>query len=501
MRSILKATALLGSASVVNILTGLATAKVSALLLGPGGVGFGGLLFSLLSLAGMLAALGANAGVVRQGARAVADDDPRRMAAIRSAAWLLCGTLGSATAAAMILARTPLSRLMLGGPDHGGAVAIMAVGLMLTLSGGIQSSILNAHQRVGALVRTSILSSVVGASVSLLIIWRWRADGIAWSVLATCVVPWAISLYFLRRLHPHAGAQATTREILATAGELLRFGAPYTASLLVGAGVIAVLPVIVLHALGSEAAGFYRAASAIAVSYLGFVTAAMAQDYYPRVSAVPGDRNALIRLINEQHRLLLLLVGPLILGMLALVPYLVPLLYSSRFTPAVELLEWQLLGDIFRLAAWTMAFVVLAHSGSVTFFLLELGGGLSLTLFSWLGMRWFGLTGLGMGFLGCSMFYYLLCWLILWRSVGLRWSGQNGRLLIALVAMAAVIRALPELGLEQARTPVALALATLMGCYSVYVLGQEVGGYRGVLAFIRRRGRPPPVVPAGSDIL
>lgn len=498
MKAIFKATAVLGSASVVGILAGLVSAKVSALLLGPGGLGFAGLMTSLLGLSGMLAAMGVSIGVVRVGARALAENDQRRIAAVRSAAWVMSGGLGLVVAAAMILARTPLSRLMLGGPEHAGAVVIVAAGLLLTLSAGVQSGILNAYQRVGALARIGMLSSVIGTSLSLLVIWRWRADGIPWAVLMTCIVPWVVSLYFLRRLHPPSGVRPSRREIMATVGELLRFGAPFTASLLVGAGVIALMPVLVLHALDTEAAGYYRAASAVAVSYLGLVTASMAQDYYPRVSAVSNDKDELCRLINEQHRFVLLLGGPIILGMLALVPYLVPLLYSQRFMPSVELLEWQLIGDLFRLAAWTMAFVVMVHSGGIRFFMLELGGGASLVLFSGLGMRVFGLTGLGMGFVACAIVYYSLCWILLRRSIDFRWTRQNGSLLITLIALAAVIRLLPTLGLEHVRTPVALALAALVSLHSVRVLWRELGGYEELAAFLRRRGRRAPVAEKAS---
>jgi antigen flippase len=421
------------------------------------------------------------------------------VAALRSGAWLLCGILGGTAALVMTVARVPLSRLMLGGPEHGDAVVITAVSLLLLLGGSIQSGILNTHQRVSALALSSILSSVVGTCLSLLIIWRWRTAGVPWAILATCFVPWAVSAYYVHRLQPPSDLRPNRKEAFAAAAGLLRFGAPFTASLLVGAGVLTTLPVIVLHALGAEAAGYYRAASAVAVSYLGFVTASLSQDYYPRVSAVADKKDVLCRLINEQHRLVLLLGGPIILGMLALAPYIVPLIYSRQFSPSVDLLEWQLLGDIFRLAAWTMAFVILGRSGGVIFFGLEAGAGASLLLFSWLGMRWYGLEGLGMGFVGCSIFYYLLNWAIVRRTIGLRWTTQNASLLMTLIACGLVIRLLPELGMERLRTPVALALAALMSGYSLLVLWREAGGSTELLALLRRRGRQDPATKAVQE--
>ena len=89
----------------------------------------------------------------------------------------------------------------------------------------------------------------------------------------------------------------------------------------------------------------------------------MAQDYFPRVSAVRDRDIDLGRMINEQQRLLMLLAMPIILFALALAPIIVPILYSPKFSPASSILEWQLAGDVLRLSSWTMAFVVLAQMG------------------------------------------------------------------------------------------------------------------------------------------
>lgn len=490
MKSILKATAVLGSASVVSILMGLLSAKVSAVLLGPSGVGFMGLLQSLLGLSGLIAGMGVGAGLVRTGARALQDQDSRKMAALRAAAWLVTGALGVATALVMTLARAPLSQFMLGSGEHGGAVVLTAVGLMLTLAAGIQTSILNAHHRVGALARCSMLSSVIGVSFSMLLIWGWRAAAIPWAILAGCFVTWAISAYYLRRFEPRPKIELSRGEIWTALTGLLRFGAPFTASMMVGAGVTLALPVLVLHLLDTESVGYYRAAATVSVTYLGFVTASLAQDYYPRVSAVADQGKVLCELINDQHRLLMLLGGPIVLVMLALVPYLVPLIYSSQFEPTVALLEWQLVGDIFKLAAWTLAFVILARSGSLTFFFIELVGGASMLLFSWLGVRWAGLEGIGMGFVACAALYYSLCLIILRRSIAFRWTRQNVLLFLSFLMLAFVIRALPYLGMMEARTPIALVLATLAGLYSLWTLQGEVGGFAGLVAALRGRAAP-----------
>jgi PST family polysaccharide transporter len=485
MKSILKATAVLSSVSVVNILVGLVSAKVNAVLLGPAGIGYMGLLQSLLALTAMFAGMGVGTGLVRAGAQALAADDRRQLAAVRAGAWLLCWTLGGAGVVLLVLFRTPVSRLMLGGAEHGGAVVLVGAALLLTLAAGVQTSVLNAHHRITDLARVGVLNSLVGVPLGLLVIWRWRGAGIAPAVLVGCAVNCAVAYYYMRARTPAQRVALTRQEVWTAARSLLGFGVPFTGSMLVGAGVLTLIPVLVLHALSREAVGYYRAAATISVTYLGFLITAMGQDYYPRAAALSDQPEALVRLVNEQLRFVLLVAGPVILVMLALVPYLVPLVYSPQFVPASNLLEWQLIGDLFKFSSWTMAMIILTRMGSTTFFYTELLGGTLTLATSWFGLRWFGLEGLGISFLLTTMVYFCACLLILRRNLGLRWTTENKLLFLLLVLTTLIVRALPYIGLAWLRTPVALVCAVLFGLSSLYVIWGEVGGLKGLVAWRR----------------
>ncbi len=489
MKSILKATAVLSSVSVVNILLGLVSAKVNAVLLGPHGVGYMGLLQSLVSLSVIIAGMGVGTSLVRAGAKVLAEGDERQLAALRRGAWLLSGALGGLALFLLVVLRRPLSQLMLGGTEHTGAVMLMGVALLLTLATSVQMSLLNAHHRIADLARVGVLGSILSVPLMLLIVWRWREQGITLAVLAGCVVNWAVSLYFVRGRVPAPRLTLRRHEVFAAARSLLGFGVPFMASTLVGTGVVMFMPVLVLHVLSRADVGFYRAASAISISYLGVLLTAMGQDYYPRASAVVEQPAALGQLVNDQLRLVLLLAGPVILGMLALVPYLVPLVYSAQFIPASSLLEWQLIGDLFKFSSWTMAMVVLTRMGSKSYFWIELMGGSLGLVTGWYGMRRFGLEGLGLSFALSAVVYFSVCLLMLRRNIGLRWTTENKLLFLLLVLMTLIVRALPYAGLERLRTPVALALAVLFGVGSLYKIWGEVGGLQGLVAWRSRSKR------------
>ena len=476
MKSVLRNTAILSSSSIVSIGCGLLVTKAYAVLIGPGGVGFMGLLQSLVGLAGLLAGIGISSGLVRLGARALERDASREVAALRRASWLLFWILGSLVAAILMLFRVSLSSWILGGPEYEWSVVFMGLALLLTLAAELQIGTLNTYHRVSALARVNVLKSVLGAAASLAIVLTWGVAGVPAAIVANTAVGWAVSRILLWRAVGRPSARPTREEVRNALAQLTRFLGPYTAGLLVSRGVLLVLPVLVLHELGRDDVGFFRAAMLVSMSYLGFLMTAMSQDYFPRVSAAAENRERLVELVNQQHRLVMLVAVPVILAALALAPHIVPLIYSAEFGPTADILEWQLIGDIFRFSSWTMAFVILARSKTSTYFLTQLVGGALLFLSSWGAMRWFGLGGLGLGFLVTYVLYFGFVWYIIRREIGLVWSAENRFLLAYAVGAALLVQAMDLVGLENWRTPVALVLATIAATTSSFRIWKEFRG-------------------------
>ena len=329
MKSSFRATALLSSSSIASILVSLASAKVMALCIQPEGYGYYGLLQSFVAVASLLAGMGMATGLVRKGAGPVARNDLATIASLRRASWLIFAVAGSLAMAVVCAFRTHMSQIVLGVPSHGATIVLMGVALLFTVAGNIQVGTLNAYHRVSALAKYGVVSTLLSAGISIAAVLIWRVQGIGVAVLGGAVANWIVSSYLLKRDVGKAPSGGSFRDTLDAAWSLIRFGAPYTASMMVGTGVQLVLPIVILHLLNAESVGYYRAAAAISVGYLGFLVTAMGQDYFPRVSAAAEQPEQLARLINAQHRLVMLVAVPMILATLAIVPYMHPNLFAQ----------------------------------------------------------------------------------------------------------------------------------------------------------------------------
>ncbi|MDW5265956.1 MULTISPECIES: oligosaccharide flippase family protein [Acidobacteriaceae] len=471
MKSIVRATAMLSGSSVVTILVGLVSAKALALLLQPSGYGYYGLIQSVVAVASLVTGMGIATGMVRQGAGAASRKDELIVSGLRNGAWALFWVLGGISFLVLILFREPLSRL--GGVNQPVVMPIVGVIVLFTVANNIQTGMLNTYHRVAVLATYAIINSVVCAGITILAVLRWHSSGIVIAILGGAIASWAISGIMLRRHVGRPVLRFFRQETLDAAWSLLQFGGAFTVSTLVGTGVQLALPIVVFHLLSTESVGYYKAASAIAVGYLGFIVTAMGQDYFPRVSAERDNPKALVQLINEQHRLVMLLAAPIILGTLALVPYLVPLVYSRKFSPAVEILEWQLIGDLFKFSSWTMSFAILARCKSSIYFLTESIGGATTLVTTWIGVRLFGLPGLGIASLVMFIIYYAVTWVVIRREIPLIWTAANKKMMLAAVSAATIVRILPSTRFADLRTPIALAFAAGATILSMTVLWHQ----------------------------
>ena len=482
----LRAAVMLGGSSFVAILMTLATAKGLALVVGPHGVGVFALLQSAVDLAVLLASLGVSVSLVRLLADALERDDAQQTAAVRAASGLLAWSLGGVGAIVLLAGREAISEAIFGSTAQAGAVAVAAIAIPFTLAATANIATLSAYREVGAIATLRTFAVVVMAAATLLAVFRLGEAGVSIGLLASSVALWLGASAFLRWRTSTNDWPGWSR-IRSAASDLVRFGIPFASSAVVGTGIQLAIPILVALMLSTDAAGYYRAATQISAGYLAFIAAAMLQDYYPRLSSQQRSPDTLVRLIDQQLKLVMFLTLPLILMGIAFSDLIVPILYSSAFEPAVAILGWQLVGTLLRLPSWTLSFAILARGRTGVYFAVELVGGIVLMVGSLLGMELLGIAGLGLAVLATYVVYYPIVWLAVRRDLPLRITLAQKALIVTTVA-AFMIQSLPAVGLASLRQPLALALALVW-------LGVAGIGGRDVL---RVRNRPAEGASHGS---
>jgi PST family polysaccharide transporter len=487
-RTILRSSSIIGGASVINVLAGIAKMKVAAVLLGPAGVGLIGLYLNLIQTASTVASLGIAQSGIRQIAARQAEGGPDGAGLTRQALLWSSLILALAGAAMFWISGSWIARIVLGDESRADEVAWLALGVALTVAAGSQAALLTGMRRVGDLARVQVGTGVFGAALGMLALWLLGRDGLLVAVLAAPAATFVLGLVYVARLGPASAPRPT---LSAMAGEwrvLAHLGVALMIGGLVNLVGHLVVRTLVQRELGGDALGHFQAAWAIGATYLGFVLGAMGTDYYPRLAAAIGDHTAAVRLVNEQTEVALLLCGPVLVTMLGLAPWVIPLLYSAEFGPAVEILRWQLLGDILKVMSWPLGFVLLASGVGKTFLGAE---ALAISIFVlcvFLGLPLIGVTATGVAFLALYLAYLPLVHWLARRRIGFRWSRSVRWQATAVIAAALAVEVAARWS-DSAGAALGLALAGGMSAWALMRLAEkaEAGGLLAPLARMGRR--------------
>ena len=486
-RRILKSSSIIGGASVINIVIGLVRTKIIAVLLGPAGIGLVSLYTGLMSTASAVATMGIGTIGTRQIAEALSQEDERALAVVRRAMFWGALLLASAGALVVWSLREVLAIRVLGGAEHATIVGWLALGVALSVAGASQGALIQGMRRIGDMARLSVYGSVWNSVLGVALLWQWGQTGLVAYVLIGPLVSFLLGHWYVSRLPKVTSTDIPIQEMAHQWQTLLRLGIPFMGAALVGTLVQLWIRVEVGNTLGAESLGHFQAAWTVSMQYISFVLGAMGADYYPRLTGVINDHKAATRLVNEQTEIALLLSAPVFIAMIGLTPWVIHLLYSSAFLPAVAVLRWQILGDVLKVASWPLGFVILAAGAGKTFFLTEtltylLMGGLIAGFSSRVGLQ---ITGIA--FLAGYAFLLPFVYILAQRRIAFQWQSNVTRLLLSILVLCVLVAILSAC--YWWGSIVAIVLTLVFGLYTLVRLAHmsNVGGLVGRIAAFGQR--------------
>jgi len=471
-RGLIRSMLLTGGAQVVSIGISIVRMKVLALLLGPSGIGLLSLYNSLKDIAAGTAGLGLGSSSVRQIANDRADEQAlSRVRRVLLAAHLVQG--GIAMLAVWLL-RQPISVWLMGTDQFATEVGLVGVAVFLTLMSVAQTALLQGMRRIADLSRVTVLGALVATVAGLTAVWLFGQAGLIWFLLAqplgTVVVAW----YFTRRLPPPTTVRPSLPDLWRVWRPMAQLGAVFMLGTLATAATLLLVRSWITRDLGLESAGHFAAAWGVSMTYVGFLLTAMSADYYPRLAEVIKDRVATTRLMNDQSQLGLAIGGPVLLLLIGLAPWVIRLLYSEDFTPAVVLLQWQTVGNIFKLASWPMGFAFAASARSKVSLVVQITWNLLYLLFFAWGLATYGLEITGTAFLAAYMIYFFVVAILVRKLYGFRWERLSVRLIGVHAGLAFALLGL-SLTLPLAGAVASVLLALVTGIAGLRVVVRKIG--------------------------
>lgn len=435
--------------------------KFIALELGAPGVGLLGILTTALTFGVTLVSLGLGTSGVQATAAALG----REMHYQRTKSALLIGSscLGALGGIIVILLSVIFGPTI--SPAYAGLGIAFSLGiaLMAMVISGAQLALLNGLGRIRSLATCTASGAIIGTIVTIAAILLNGEAGLIAALAAAPLATLACSSWYLIR-EPRANQKPTFRQWWPELRALITLGGIVMLGLLFSAATQLAIRVWIQHTQGLATAGHFQAAWTITSTYLGFVLAALAAEYYPRISSQSADKRRLNISVDKQVQIGLALGAPVLLWMMVFAPFILQILYAGEFESATGILRWQLLGDMLKIVGWAVAFMLLARKSRVAFLLSEISFNVCYMLIGFPAAVQTDLWVLGMAYLGAYALYVPITLWLAYKETGFI-LGRNtlfsvlGLLLIAGVSL---------WGLETDSFPgllvaVSLALVTSLG--------------------------------------
>lgn len=471
-KHILKYTGLLGSVQMISVLISVVRNKLTAELVGSIGMGLNDLYSRTLELLGNATNFGISLSAVRRLSKLYERNDEAGIVhyikIIRT--WtFLTALLGLV----LCLSLAPwLSQATMGNASHTTAYSWLSIMVFCSTLYGGEVAILKGTRQLRKLASVSTLCAVFTLLITVPCYYFWGLKGVAPALVGTSFASLLLHLRISVRLYPYCLLWR-----LGTAwkegNHLLRLGVAFVAAGVVASGAEMLVRAYISNVGGLSQVGFYAAGFTLTVSYARLIFVALDADYFPRLSAVVGQRERSNQLANKQIDVLVLLMAPFLICFALLLPVVVRLLYSTEFLCVIRMVLFSLFYMYFKAIYTPIAYYSLAKGDSAIFFVMETAYSIALAVFVILGYHFGGLNGAGLGLVAANLFDLIAIYSVYSQRYGFRFESHTLRhcLLQGVLLLAGLLAAWQPIWIV--KFPIGLTLLALSALISWRLLTRK----------------------------
>ena len=439
MRRLVRSTAILGLGSAATIVAAILRAKILAAWLGPEGTGVLAQLAGLTAVLVPLATLGAGNGVVTLIAEARGRGDAARVLRITRTVTSLAWAVGLGLALITAAASPWIAHGIYKDSGFVWAILLAAGSVPLSAVASLRITMLQGHGAVRAMATLNAVIAAVGIATIIPMAYFFGVKGaVAQLVVIAATQVW-LSGRFLRPLTPSlandaaraAGAAAPApepwidRTLLPS---IARFGG---SALLVGLSstlTLLVLRSILVGKLGLSQNGIYQVCIGVSGLTMPLILNSITATVWPEIASKPKDADA-VGPMRGGIRLAFLLVTGVSAALLVGSPIWIPLFYSAKFLPALDLLPFQFLGDYLRAAAWMFGIWLVPRERLRPWVLFDVVYGVVLLTVFLLLVDRIGIRSVVYAYVAAHLSHAVLHYMLARRALGFRLGKENALLL------------------------------------------------------------------------
>lgn len=377
-------------ATFFKMLSGLVINKAISVYIGPSGLAAIGQ-FQNFSQVVLIAAQGAiNSGVVKYTAE-YGKDSPK-IPFLFSTALRISLVASISVGFIIVLFSSFFSSKILDSIDYSFVFIIFGFTIILFVLNGLLLSILNGLKEIRSYIKINIIQSLYSLVFTSLLIYFFNLKGVLLALATNQSIIFLIILIMIKKHDVIKWKNFTSSFDKNISKKLFAFSTMAITSAIMVPTSQFIIRDYIATTQGLEQAGYWQGIWYISSTYLMIVTTALGTYYLPRLSEITNNIELKKEIMNGYKILLPIVITCGVIIYLSR-NIVIHLLFSDEFSPMGQLFTWQIIGDIFKIASWILAYVMLAKSMTKLFIISEVTFTLTIVSLSYFFISEFGTIG------------------------------------------------------------------------------------------------------------
>lgn len=420
-----KAIVIFGGTQVFTILASIIRSKIAALTIGTAGVGLMALYTSITQFLAQLTNLGIQDSSVQVLSAIMNEKDNAQKLRDKIALIRLWEVVTSTASLFLMLVLTPLLALIYFGSvdSHLHSLILLSLTPAAIIVTSFEMSIMKSLQQTKRITSAVTLSAVFSTLISVPFFYFMGWNGIPFAVVGTSVSTALITLYYSyqsTKVMPVLSRLKDFKMLWLDSRDMIIMGSAFIASGIASMGSDLLLQTYFNTISTIGIVGLYKMSYMLSIHYPGLIFTAVNYDYFPRLSSFRDDPKQRDELVRKQIKVLLLIVTPCIVAFIVLMPWIVPLLLSDEFMDVVPVARIGCLVTIVRCVSLPVCFLPMAMGKPKDFLQVELVSYAAMIVCVILGLKCFGLIGVGVGFVVAWTTEFIYCYFLCRRKYNFR---------------------------------------------------------------------------------
>ncbi|MBP1839522.1 O-antigen translocase [Formosa algae] len=349
----------LNSASVITkIVTGFLTSKAIAIFIGAEGLALIGNLRNLVSSMQAFAVLGMYNGIVKYIAEF--KNNTVELSKTLSTAFYL-GFISTIIVAFLCYFNAEYINTLIFPTynDYAYVIRIMAIALPFYSMNMFAFSIMNGFSKYKMLLIINIIGQILGASITLILIYQNRIDGALISIVIAESIIFLITLVGVVNQRSLIPLIRSSQVNFTNIKNLSSYSIMALFSALILPLVAISIRTYIIDNIGYKDAGFWEAMTRISKYYLMFVSSLMSLYILPRFSEIDNNKEFREEVFGF-YKTIIPVFGLGLLVIFLLRRFIVAIVFTDEFKPVEDLFLWQLLGDFIKVLSIVISYQFLA---------------------------------------------------------------------------------------------------------------------------------------------